>query len=499
MANPLRRVLVGISVAVALLAVSAAGTVGYSWTSADIDTSGTVHFDRPLHIPPLADSEVEPDGTRVFDLRMQAGTTDFGHGRTPTWGVNGSYLGPTLRAERGEKVRIDVDNSLDEPTTLHWHGMHLPAVMDGGPHQMISPGDRWSPTWAVDQPAATLWYHPHLHGSTADHVYRGLAGMFLVDEPGPPLPDTYGVDDIPVIVQDKKFRGSELDDSTAVFADTGVLGNEILVNGTPRPYLDVTTDRVRLRLLNASNARVYDFAFSTGLAFDQIATDGGLLAAPYRTDRLRLSPGERAEIVVHVPAGTSAVLRSEPTDLGGGRWTDRFAGGDDTLDVMELRASDDPVPNAAVPNALTPRQDIGIPSRTSEFDLMGSTQINGRTMDPGRVDEVVTLGSTELWRVHNASGQIHNFHIHDVQFHIVDPKDPSQSGPKDTVYVPPDETVELVVRFTDYADPSTPYMYHCHILQHEDNGLMGQFVVVEEGQMVEEGQQPALDSHRGHG
>jgi FtsP/CotA-like multicopper oxidase with cupredoxin domain len=371
--------------------------------------------------------------------------------------------------------------------------MHLPAVMDGGPHQMISPGDRWSPTWTVDQPAATLWYHPHLHGSTADHVYRGLAGMFLVDEPGPPLPDTYGVDDIPVIVQDKKFRGSELDDSTTAFTDTGVLGNEILVNGTPRPYLDVTTDRVRLRLLNASNARVYDFAFSTGLAFDQIATDGGLLPDPYRTDRLRLSPGERAEIVVHVPAGTSAVLRSEPTDLGGGWWTDRFAGGDDTLDIMELRASVDPVPNAAVPNALTPRQDIGIPSRTREFDLMGSTQINGRTMDPGRVDEVVTLGSTELWRVHNASGQIHNFHIHDVQFQVLDidgePPPPELAGWKDTAFLSPRTTIRLIMRFTDYADPSTPYMYHCHLLRHEDRGLMGQFVVVEPGQ------EPAPPNH----
>src|SRR5690606_4292539 len=217
-------------------------------------------FDTALRIPPVESGTVDADGTRVFDLTMQRGTTDLGHGPdTRTWGVNGSYLGPTLRAVRGENVRVNVTNELDETSTMHWHGMHLPAAMDGGPHQPIEPGTTWSPYWTVDQPAATLWYHPHLHGSTAAHVYRGVAGMFLIDEPGTsPLPHDYGVDDIPLIVQDRKFEGDQLDDSNAIFADVGTLGDEILVNGTPRPFLDVGTETVRLRVLNASNARVYN-------------------------------------------------------------------------------------------------------------------------------------------------------------------------------------------------------------------------------------------------
>ncbi|MBM7093806.1 multicopper oxidase domain-containing protein, partial [Streptomyces sp. S12] len=140
-------------------------------------------FDNALAIPPLAESTVEQDGTRVFSLRMQAGETEFRDGvRTPTWGFNGTYLGPTLRAKRGEKVRVRITNELGEASTVHWHGMHLPARMDGGPHQMIAPGGTWTPHWTVDQPAATLWYHPHPHGKTEEHVRRGLAGLFLLDD-----------------------------------------------------------------------------------------------------------------------------------------------------------------------------------------------------------------------------------------------------------------------------------------------------------------------------
>ena len=118
---------------------------------------------------------------------MQEGDTDLGRDDpTPTWGFNGAYLGPTLRATRGEQVAVDVHNALDETTTVHWHGMHLPAAMDGGPHQPIAPGETWPPTWKIDQPAATLWYHPHPHGETAEHVYRGLAGMFILDDPARP-------------------------------------------------------------------------------------------------------------------------------------------------------------------------------------------------------------------------------------------------------------------------------------------------------------------------
>ena len=339
------RRLVAVLVVLAALAVLAVGGfaawVGYSFLTADVDTVGEVDFDRPLAIPPLAESRVE-DGVRRFELEMQEGATDLGRAdETPTWGFNGSYLGPTLRATRGERVAVDVTNSLGETSTVHWHGMHLPAAMDGGPHQPVAPGETWRPAWQIDQPSATLWYHPHPHGETAEHVYRGLAGMFLLDDPADAatqeqLPHEYGVDDVPVIVQDKEFEGSELDESGSLLSSTGILGDTILVNGTPGPYLDVTTERVRLRLLNASNARSYRFGISDGRDFDVVASDGGLLPASVSLDELWLSPGERAEVVVTMTPGEEVVLRSERTGQRGGG---RFQGGDDRFDVLQLRAA----------------------------------------------------------------------------------------------------------------------------------------------------------------
>lgn len=469
----------------AVIAVSAFAVVVLvmAWSSAVEDTSGAVEFTNPLQVPPLAESRLDPNGTRVFDLAMQAGTADLGHGpRTRTWGVNGDYLGPTIRAARGEKVRMNVTNELGETSTLHWHGMHLPAAMDGGPHQVVEPGQAWKPEWTIAQPAATLWYHPHLHGATAEHVYRGIAGMFILDEPGgPELPAEYGIDDIPVIVQDKRFRDGQLDAAPAMFAEAGIIGGDILVNGTPAPYLDVTTERVRLRLLNASSARTYRFALPGSATMDLIGTDGGLLARPHRVDHVQLSPGERAEIIVEVAAGTTAVLRSEPPELGLNFWTDRFSGGDDTLDILELRATNELAPSPELPTVLAVPRDLGEPSVHREFAITSSSTINHRTMDMNRIDETVTVGTTELWEVRNATGDPHNFHVHDVQFQVRDPESPLQSGPKDTVYIRPGQVVRLLMRFEHYTDPSTPYMFHCHLLAHEDRGLMGQFVVVEPG------------------
>jgi FtsP/CotA-like multicopper oxidase with cupredoxin domain len=475
-----------VAVAVLVLTVVTFGAwLGYSYVTARIDTVGEVDFDRELAIPPLAESEVDDEGRRVFDLTLQKGHADLGRDEeSATWGVNGSYLGPTLRARRGEEVLLNVTNDLDEESTLHWHGMHLPAEMDGGPHQMIAEGDTWSPTWRIDQPAATLWYHPHPHGETAEHVYKGVAGMFILDdrkEKALPLPRKYGVDDIPVIVQDKEFDGVELDTTPGLFESNGILGDTVLVNGTPGPYLDVTTERVRLRLLNASNARVYNFHFSDDREYDVIAGDGGLLPAPVRLDHLLLSPGERAEIVVELEPGETTVLRSDEQDAG-----NRFTGADDRFDILQLRAADRLAPSPEVPDTLAPAPDLDPDDvvQTRGFELSG-TSINGDEMDIDRIDATVELDTTERWRVSNRDGNTHNFHVHDVQFVVEsldgEPPPPELAGWKDTIFLPEGSEADLLVRFTDYADPDSPYMYHCHLLRHEDSGMMGQFVVVEPG------------------
>lgn len=477
----LRRLLLFVFALVLLGAVGVAALVFV--VLAPVSTVGAVDFESRLAIPPLARSHVTHDGTRVFDLTAQEGTTELLPGRpATTWGFNGSYLGPTLRAARGEKVRVNVHNALEETTTVHWHGMHVPARFDGGPHQPVDPGDTWSPNWRVDQPAATLWYHPHPHGETEEHVNKGLAGMFILGDPGSPvadrLPHEYGVDDIPLIVQDKRFDGE------GAIQDGG-LGEDVLVNGTYGPYLEVTTERVRLRLLNASVKRVFSFGFSDGRDFTMVGSDGGLLPAPATLRRVLLSPGERAEIVVDLRPGENVVLRSYEPDLRANALVERFDGGQDEFDVLQLRAADHLRPEPEVPEHLAPAPDLDVEGATVRtFRMLGRT-INGKKMDMSRIDETVELGTTEVWRVTNTDGEYHNFHAHDVQFQVlsVDGREPGPplSGWKDTVYMAPGSTVRLALRFTDYADPHAPYMYHCHLLQHEDAGMMGQFVVVRPG------------------
>ncbi|MFE9233801.1 multicopper oxidase family protein [Cellulosimicrobium funkei] len=500
--GPLARALLVLGFLAVLLVGAVVAVLGVAWARAATSTAGAVEFTRPLAVPPLAESRME-DGVRVFALEARAGVADLGASApTPTIGLNGDHLGPTLRAVRGERVRVDVTNGLDETTTLHWHGMHLPPAMDGGPHQMVEPGETWSPTWTVDQPAATLWYHPHLHGRTADQVYRGLAGMFLLDEPagaeGPAadLPHEYGVDDVPVILQDKRFGADgRLDDAVSFLSPVGTLGDTILVNGTPGPYLDVTTERVRLRLLNGSDSRVYDVGLADGGTVQLVGTDGGLLPAPRTVERVRLSPGDRAEVVVTMTPGQRAVLRSFPPELGVNPLFERFSGGDDTFDLLELRAAVALAPSPAVPEALgatDPADVLHEPDavRTRRFQLAG-TAINGRSMDMSRIDEVVTVGETEIWEVTGLDDTPHNFHVHDVRFRVLDvagePPGPDLAGWQDTVYVQPGRVTRLLVRFDaaeGTTDPTTPFMFHCHLLTHEDRGMMGQLVVVAPGEQA---------------
>ncbi|MEV4201895.1 multicopper oxidase family protein [Micromonospora globbae] len=501
-----RRILLGVLAVVLVVCCGGVAVAGWVVARGGTDTVGKVDFVRPLAVPPLATSRTDERGRRVFDLLARDGRRDFrGDGRlTRTAGFNGDFLGPTLRAKRGEEVVVNVVNRLTEETNVHWHGMHLPARMDGGPHQLVRPGATWSPTWRVDQPAATLWYHPHPHGRTEEHVYRGLAGMFILDddrEAALPLPRRYGVDDIPVIVQDRSFsRSGQFRKTRNMISSIGVLGDTLLVNGTVAPYLDVRTERVRLRLLNGSTARTYDFGFADDRAFALIATDGGLLDRTARLHRVRLSPGERAEIVVDVRPGERTTLRSFPPDLGADALSRRFAGGVDRFDVLQLRAASTLADAPPVPDALVPpdRVDPAAAATTRSFVLSGRT-INDRSMDMGRIDAAVTRGSTEIWEVVNRDGTPHNFHVHDVQFQVLSvdggAPPPELSGWKDTIFLPPHRPVRLIMRFTDHSDPDMPYMFHCHLLWHEDAGMMGQFVVVEPGQRP--GRPPA-GGHVGH-
>ncbi|MFD4293101.1 multicopper oxidase family protein [Rhodococcus sp. NPDC058505] len=479
--------------AAAPLALSVGCARGQS-TPADADPAADASGRRPLPVPPLADSSVDAAGVRHFTLTAAAGHTEMVPGKsTPTWGFNGSVLGPTIRARRGERVAFAITNDLPEATTVHWHGVHVPARFDGGPHQTIDPGARWEPAWTVNQPAATLWYHPHPHGSTEKHAYRGLAGMFLVDDDEADalgLPNTYGVDDIPLVIQDRRFTADgALDESDPT--DVGLLGDTIVTNGIAGAYLKVGTESVRLRLLNGSGGRMYNLGFADDREFTMIASDGGLLAKPARMRRITLSPGERAEIVV--AAGTDPVLlRAFPFEDRAGldRGTAAEYGFDDTFDILELRPSRSPGRSAPLPATLTtlPRLDPSTAVAQRSFELQWF-MINGERMDMNRIDFSPTVDTTEVWTVRNADNWPHNFHVHDTQFRILDidgaSPPPELAGWKDTVYTPPGATIRLVLRFSEYTDPTFPYMYHCHLMLHEDQGMMGQFLVLAPGQKPE--------------
>ncbi|MAE92009.1 MAG: copper oxidase [Pelagibaca sp.] len=458
---------------------------------------------------------MDVDGSAGNTITARAGMREFYPGvSSTTLGFSQDYLGPTLRFVKGRTAKIAVENGIDAPITAHWHGMHLPGQLDGGPQLAFGPGETWAPELPVDHPAATLWYHSHVHGETATQVYRGLAGLILLDDPeiDVPLPRTYGEDDIPLIVQDRLFRrGVMTYDLGHMDQMAGFQGSDILVNGALRPTLTVPAGLVRLRLLNASNARTYEFGFSDGRGFHQVASDGGLLPAPQQMTGLHLSPGERAEIVIDFSDRRAVRLIS--ADIAGGMMGGGSMGGmmgdggmmgggsgaAGALDILSIEVSQqparlsDPLP-ARLPATMP---DLGAPVRTRDFTLnvhsggmMGSMLnnlvgregqtmgINGSSYDKGRIDFHVPLGETERWRI-NADMMAHPFHVHGASFLVTgmggQAVDPQATGLKDVVHV--DGPTEFLVRFEKPATDEAPFMYHCHILEHEDRGMMGQFTV----------------------
>ena len=441
---------------------------------------------RPLAIPPLAPSSRDAAGRRVVELVAAPGTSSFLPGvATPTWGYGGlPFGGPTVRVARGDDVVLRVTNRLPETTTTHWHGASVPARADGGPHQPIAPGATWEASWRVDQPAATLWYHPHPHGQTERHVHRGLFGLFLVDDDVRlALPSDYGVDDVPLVLTDRSVAPDGSFDEQHRNS-VGLLGDTVLVNGTVTPYLEVTTTRMRLRVLNASSARSYRVAFDDEAPLTLVGTDGGLLPAPRTVTGVVLTPGERAEVVVDVIPGRRRVLRSLSHDLGAVNGVARAAGADDSFDLVELRPAARLEPSPAIPARLSRETplDEAAAARTRRFTL-SHNRINGRAMDMSRIDEVVPASATEVWEFTNRHTLPHNMHVHDARMQVLEPGVAAGDRPwKDTVAVPPGTTVRTLVRMGPHTDPEVPYMLHCHLLRHEDDGMMLQFLVVGAGQ-----------------
>lgn len=430
-----------------------------------------------LVMPPLLDTR----GTGRLALTATSGRTAFAGGPgMPTAGFNQAYLGPTILMQNGE-LAAEVKNTLGEPISTHWHGLLVPGEHDGGPHLAIAPGATWQPEMSIAQDPATVWYHSHIHERTAKQVYFGLAGVIHVtdgQDDARGLPSTYGLDDLTLVLQDRRFdaSGRMVYDPSMMDIMHGFAGNRMLVNGQAGATAVVPQGIVRLRLLNGSNARIYTLYLDDSRPMHLVATDGGFLPAPVALDVLRLAPGERAEVLVDFSSGGAPVLMSDPGQAYG---VLQFAA-DSALSARITRLPDqlDNTPEGLLGAEVATRQftlDMGMGGMMMGG---GGFAINGRPYDMRRIDFEVALGSVERWQIRSTM-VAHPFHVHGVRFRVVTenggPPRPENTGWKDTVLVPGE--AEILARFDQPASRETPFMFHCHILEHEDAGMMGQFTV----------------------
>ena len=452
----------------------------------------------------------------TFNLNIHETTKQLTTGnQTITGAINSeTFWGPTLFINKGDLVHLNVSNNLNEATTLHWHGMHLPAVMDGGPHQIIPAGTLWQPYWTVKNQASTLWYHPHLHETTQAQMTKGVGGFIIVKdaaEAALALPRTYGTDDIVLALTSRSYNTTTNTFVTPP-ASTRVYGDYMLTNGTPNAQYTLPKQFVRLRILNAEIERGYNLGFSDNRTFYVIGNDGGLLNAPVAitgTNRVKLMVGERIEIMVNLGndvIGSSVDLKAynsgQALGFPGGEPNTSGAFGSllNNVDFSVLHINVGAtttltIPITAVPASLIPNTYWSATDATVTRAIAitngnpGPTSVpfnlDNHTFVADYIDKTVNLNDIEKWTVTNNAVFGHSFHVHDIEFKVVARNGSAtgvgthESGWKDTFYVPRNESVTFVGKFDDFADADVthPYMYHCHFGGHEDGGMMGQFIV----------------------
>ncbi|HEY9057329.1 MAG TPA: multicopper oxidase domain-containing protein [Aurantimonas sp.] len=445
-----------------------------------------------IRLPPLLDGRTSP-----IRLEATAGRTVFAGGApSSTMGFNQGYLGPTVLLRRGTNTPVRIENGVDVPITLHWHGLTVPSSADGGPGTEIAPGAGRDIELPLRQPAATHWYHTHVHGRTAPDVYAGLAGAVILqddDEAGIELPRTYGVDDFVLILQDKRFDGS----GRAVYEPSmmdimhGFRGDAVLVNGQLRPIVRGPRGLVRLRLINAATSSPFDLSLESGRPLLLIGVDQGLLDAPTETGRVLLAPGERLELLIDLRQGEDRLMAASQSSMGMGG----MMGGDAANAVLLTLAPDEGreaavtsipqrLPGSAAAIAATGARrrfvlDEGMGPINMMRGAVGASPvmtINGKPYEIDRVDFSTPVGAQEHWTI-VASQMPHPFHVHGAKFQVLrnggrEPR-PEERGWKDTVLV--NGEAELAVSIDAETSEGLPFVFHCHILEHEDAGMMGQF------------------------
>ncbi|GAA4682683.1 multicopper oxidase family protein [Phytohabitans rumicis] len=441
-----------------------------------------------LNIPTLL-TPTDDDGVDVYSLTMQTGTAQLRTGLTSsTAGFNGSYLGPVIKVDNGDRVRMEVTNNIGAETTVHWHGAHIPPSVDGGPQNIIAAGTTWSPEFDINQEACTLWFHPHGLTTTAAQVALGLAGMILVDDDSDgaaALPNDYGVNQFPLIVQSVPVNSSGVIQSTTAGLQSTATTFPLIVNGanvaSATPTLNVDENRVRFHVLNGSITDIITVSRSDGGTMTQVATDAALLPSPTSVTSVRLVAGERAEIVLDL-SGT--VTLQATVTAGGAR------GGSGTSSILTITTADtttrDALPSTL--NTIAALDTTGATTRTMALSNTGNTMfingISGTTMEVMEENMIMTtLDAVEVWTITNATNLLHSFHLHDVPFQVLAVNGSAPTGTlsgtwRDTIEIPAQSTRQIAMKFTDYADDTYGYMLHCHNAIHEDEGMMLMLMVM---------------------
>ena len=498
------------------------------------DPVRTENFTNPLFIPG-ADGPFGVLTVTDTSLTLKARAATFpilGGKPSPFLLYETSYAGktyqnPILKIKRGGSFAATLENGLDEPTIIHWHGLHVPASMDGHPTDSIAPGTNYPYEFTVNNRGGTYWYHTHAHHLTAKQAYGGLASFFIVEDDddlqlASALDLEFGETDLPLVIQDKRFNAA----GELVYAPDanermmGYLGDIVLVNLTPNAYLDIGARIYRFRCLNGSNARIYKLAFMRGnelLAYQVIGTDGGLLDRPYSVKEAFLAPGERLDVLFDASLlgqGDEVFLKSLAFDtmendgmmammgssssMSGNNSIGRSHGStrlDDGLEfnllkLVVTKAGQAPRPLPARLSQVQPIDIKGASPRTVRVE-MGHMRwlINGESFRPDAFPINAKRNTTEVWELHNAKQSMpHPMHMHGFQFQVLSRQNSpkqirtlgvhgsgrivSDLGWKDTVLVWPGETVRLAVDFSHEFDGNQTYVFHCHNLEHEDSDMM---------------------------
>lgn len=471
----------------ATLAIAATAFWGHACMKMGTTTATAVavserSFTNPLAVPPILDG-------KSASIKVKSGTATLGIGITANalgYG-SASILGPTFRINQGENFKLAFSNGLSESTNIHWHGLEVPAAQDGYPTEVTAPSGSFAYNFEVKNRPGTYWYHPHPDMATASQTYRGLAGFFIVNSPEEAtlgLPS--GEFDVPLVVQDKRLADGLAYNPSDGDRSIGLFGESLLVNGTVSPVLEVATRTYRFRLLNGSNARIYNFSLSSGASFQLIGTDGGLLDAPQTVSSVLLAPGERADVLVNFVGnrvGEQVFLQSQ-TFVGS------ETQGKQAFKILKFTVIRQENDTFVLPSTLMSVEKLAesevVATRSFNIGHMmvhsGMTMasmvhpLDGRFFNPNRRDEVVNANTIEIWEFDNTTGtETHPMHLHAGQFQVLSRTggrgrlEPWEKGWKDTVLAFPGEKVRIIIRFPGNLGK---YVFHCHNLEHEDGGMM---------------------------